>query len=62
MTIFMRCLCSSYWSSDDRCDRVGGGGEVWKLVEGGDVICDGEAGNGARIKTFYVGHTMGGGG
>ena len=38
-----------------------GGGEVWKLVEGGDVICNGEASHGARIKTFYVGHTMGGG-
>ena len=36
--MYMRCLCSSYWSSDDGCDRVGG---VWKLVEGGDVICNG---------------------
>ena len=38
--MYMRCLCSSYWSSYGGCDREGGecGSSI---VEGGDVICDG---------------------
>ena len=39
--MYMRCLCSSCWSSDDGCDRGGGGECGSSIVEGGDVICDG---------------------
>ena len=39
-----------------------GGGEVWKLVEGGDVICNGKQVMVLRSRLFTWGTQWGGGG